>query len=451
MHYINLRQALLPQGWASNVRIGVENGLIATLAADALFPAGEAVEAIALPGMPNLHSHAFQRGMAGLAEVRGAGDDSFWTWREAMYRFVDRLDPEQLQAIAAMAYVEMLETGFTRVGEFHYLHHDPAGQRYAEPAAMSQAIVAAAGETGIALTHLPVFYAHAGFGGQAPSHGQRRFIHDVDGFARLFEAANQAVAILPDGITGIAPHSLRAVTCEELLQLEAMSGTAPIHIHLAEQVREVEECLAFSGQRPVEWLLANAPVDQRWCLVHATHMTPGEVTALAASGAVAGLCPITEANLGDGLFPARAFLNAGGRIGVGSDSNVLIDMTEELRWLEYGQRLGDKARNVLARGAARSTGLDLFDAALSGGAQALGSEAGLAVGRSADFFTIDPEHPSIAGREAEGLVDALLFAAGRQGIDGVWRRGQPVVSKGRHRDRDRIAVRYRATLAEILK
>lgn len=450
MHFINLHQALLPGGWTRNVRIGIENGLIASIQADAAFPSGERVEAIGLPGMPNLHSHAFQRGMAGLAEVRGQGDDSFWTWREVMYRFVDRMDPDQLSAVAALAYVEMLESGFTRVGEFHYLHHDRSGAPFANPAAMTQAIVAAAQETGIGLTHLPVFYAHSGFGGQAPNHGQRRFINDIDGYARLLDAAWTELSVLPDGVLGLAPHSLRAVTAEQLRLLEPLAAGGPIHTHIAEQVKEVEECLAWSGQRPVEWLLDHARVDQRWCLVHATHMTQAEVVGLAQSGAVAGLCPITEANLGDGLFPARAFLAAGGRFGIGSDSNVLIDMTEELRWLEYGQRLDERARNVMAGGPGRSTGLDLYNGALRGGAQALGTGCGLAVGNSADLFTLDPDHPSIAGREGTGIVDALLFAAGRQAIDCVWRRGKQVVTAGRHHAREAVTARYRSAIAALM-
>lgn len=442
-------QALLPGGWAENVRIAMAGGRIESVAVDAAPQADDERHAIGLPGMPNLHSHAFQRGMAGLAETRGPGDDSFWTWREVMYRFVDRIDADGLAAIAALAYAEMLESGFTRVGEFHYLHRDPAGAAYADPAEMSAAIAAAAAETGIGLTHLPVFYAHAGFGGTDPAHAQRRFVHDLDGFARLLDAVRGAMAGLPDAVVGIAPHSLRAVTADELRHLQVLAGDAPVHIHIAEQVKEVEDCLAWSGQRPVEWLFEHADVDARWCLVHATHMTDAETAAVAASGAVAGLCPVTEANLGDGLFPAPAYLAAGGRFGIGSDSNVLIDMSEELRWLEYGQRLSLRGRNLLAAATGHSTGQDLFVAALTGGAQALGVQGGLAVGQAADMVGLDADHPSIAGRSGAAILDGFLFAAGRAAVDTVWRRGVSVVRGGRHVARDRIAARYRAALRAL--
>lgn len=449
-HTLHFAAALLSDGWASDVRIAMVDGVIGAIAADAPAQAGDERHAIGLPGMCNLHSHAFQRAMAGLAEARGANDDSFWTWRETMYRFVDRIDPEQLHAIAALAYIEMLETGFTRVGEFHYLHHDPAGDAYADPATLAQAIVAAAADSGIGLTHLPVFYAHAGFGGTAPTYGQRRFVHDLDGFAHLLGAVQAAAAVLPDAVVGIAPHSLRAVTAEELRHLAAMAGAAPIHIHVAEQVREVDDCLAWSGRRPVAWLLDEMPVDERWCLVHATHMTDAEAARLAASGAVAGLCPMTEANLGDGLFPAAPFLAAGGRFGIGSDSNVLIDMTEELRWLEYGQRLAHRARNIWASGPGRSSGQDMFVGAVAGGARALGVCGGLSVGGSADIVSLDGRHPSLAGKSAPNILDALLFAGGRGAIDHVWRRGEKLVSGGRHHARDRLAESYRSALAALL-
>ncbi|MBZ9646656.1 formimidoylglutamate deiminase [Sphingobium sp. 3R8] len=447
-HFVHFATALLPEGWADDVRIAISDGVIASIICGAHAQTGDDRHGIALPGLPNLHSHAFQRGMAGLAEVRGSTNDSFWTWRETMYRFVDRVTPDQLQAIAALAYVEMLEGGFTRVGEFHYLHHDRDGRRFADPAAMSAAIVAAAQDSGIALTHLPVFYAHAGFGGLPPGDGQRRFLHDMDGFAALLDRLRTGLSLLPDAILGVAPHSLRAVTPPQLSALAALSD-GPIHIHVAEQVKEVEDCVAWSGARPVEWLLANMAVDSRWCFVHATHMTDTETQALAASGAVAGLCPITEANLGDGLFPAAGFMAAGGGYGIGSDSNILIDATEELRLLEYGQRLGARGRNVMAS-AGGSTGGALFRGALQGGARALGAPAALAKGASADFLTIDGDHPSLAGRQGDAILDGLIFAAGRSAIDGVWRRGRRVVEQGRHIHRDRIAARYRRVLADLL-
>ncbi|MDB5737999.1 MAG: formimidoylglutamate deiminase [Sphingomonas bacterium] len=441
------QQALLPDGWARDMRVTIRDGLIAAIETDAFPEAGDERHAIALPGLPNLHSHAFQRGMAGLAERRGSGSDSFWTWREIMYRFVDRIGPDELEAIAALAYMEMLESGSTRVGEFHYLHHDLDGGAYADRARMASSIAAAAERTGIALTLLPVFYAHSGFGGAAPGAGQRRFLHDIDGFAALMEASRHAVAPLPDAIVGIAPHSLRATTPDELAAILPLAQRGPIHIHIAEQTAEVVDCLAWSGARPVDWLLDHAPVDDRWCLVHATHITDGEARRIAASGAVVGLCPITEANLGDGIFPAAAFT---GRFGIGSDSNVLIDATEELRLLEYGQRLIQRERNVLASGPDRSTGADLYRKVLDGGARALGAEMGIATGRSADFVTLDTDHPALIGREGDRLIDSLIFAAGRAAIDCVWRRGARIVADGSHVARESIVADYRAVLGRLL-
>jgi formiminoglutamate deiminase len=440
--------ALLPDGWQSNVRVVMAQGRIAQIATGVAPAPTDDRHAIGLPGLGNLHSHAFQRGMAGLAERRGSGDDSFWTWREVMYRFLQRMDPDDLVAIASLAYVEMLETGFTRVGEFHYLHHDPAGHAYADPAAMSAAIAQAADETGIALTLLPVFYAHGGFGGQAAAPGQCRFINDLDRFVRLRQAAGEALRALPDAVLGLAPHSLRAATPEQILGLNALAGHAPIHIHIAEQTREVDDCLAWSGARPVAWLLDHAPVDGRWCLVHATHMTPDETRALAISGATAGLCPITEANLGDGLFPALDY--AGGAWGVGTDSNVLIDASEELRLYEYGQRLVHRGRNLMAPVPGASTGAALFGASLAGGAAALGVPAGIAVGHSADLVSLDADHPCLIGRTGDALIDGWIFAGGRGAIDCVWRHGTRVVSQGRHHAREAITRRYRATLAGLL-
>lgn len=443
--------ALLDAGWARNVRLTVRGGTITRIDTEVARDAGDDACGPALPGLPNLHSHAFQRGMAGLAEVRGPSADSFWTWREVMYRFTERLRPDHLQAIAAQAYVEMLETGFTRVGEFHYLHHDLGGSRFANPAEMALAIAAAASDTGLGLTLLPVFYAHSGFGGAPPTAGQARFINDLDGFARLLEASRSAAASMDGAVVGLAPHSLRAVTPEQLAELAALAGDAPVHIHIAEQTKEVEDCQAWCGARPVEWLLGHAPVDESWCLVHATHMSPAETLSLAHSGAVAGLCPITEANLGDGVFPAVEFTSAGGRFGVGSDSNVFIDAAEELRLLEYGQRLVRRTRNVLARDAGSSTGGDLYRAAAAGGAQALGRPpAALALGAPADIVSLDPNHPALVGRVRDALLDSLVFAGRRDMIDGVWRAGSKLVTNGRHHRRVEIAARYRKVLEDLL-
>ncbi|MDR3510582.1 MAG: formimidoylglutamate deiminase [Caulobacteraceae bacterium] len=444
-------RALLETGWAEAVRLTLAGGRIAAAQAGVRPEAEDERCGIAVPGLCNLHSHAFQRGMAGLAETRGPAGDDFWTWREVMYRFLAGLTPEATQAIAALAYAEMLEAGFTRVGEFHYLHHAPDGRAYDDPAELAARIAAAAGQTGIGLTLLPVFYAHSGFGGAPSSAAQRRFVNDLDGFARLLEASRAATAGLEGAVVGLAPHSLRAATPDELAALVPLAQGGPIHIHIAEQTREVEDCVAWSGRRPVEWLLDAAPVDARWCLVHATHMTPEETLRLAASGAVAGLCPITEANLGDGLFPAGAFLAAGGAFGIGSDSNVLIDAAEELRTLEYGQRLTRRGRNLLAAAEGASTGAGLWRGALAGGAQALGAPAGgLRAGGPADIVSLRSDHPALAARAGDAVLDSLVFAGGRGAIDGVWRAGRKRVSDGRHHQGEAIRARYGQVLRELL-
>jgi len=441
-------QALLPHGWAQDVRIDSRGGRVTAITPGVAWDGQAQRLGCVVAGLGNLHSHAFQRAMAGLTEVGGRSGDSFWSWRELMYRFLDRLDPDTFQAIAAQAYMEMLESGFTRVGEFHYLHHAEDGSRYANPAEMASRVAAAATETGLGLTLLPVFYAHSDFGGAAPVPAQRRFLHDLDGFARLLEGCGEALATIPDAVLGLAPHSLRACTPQQLQALVGMAA-GPIHIHIAEQTREVDACLAWSGQRPVQWLYDHAPVDARWCLVHATHVDAREVQQMAASGAVVGLCPITEANLGDGLFPMRDYMQAGGRFGVGSDSNVLIDAAEELRLLEYGQRLQLRGRNVLSPGAV-SSGRWLYQQAVEGAAQALGEQAGLAVGAPLDLLELDEQHPVMLGRAGDALLDSWLFAARNGALRGVWRNGRQLVRDGRHVNREAITARYRAALGRIL-
>jgi formimidoylglutamate deiminase len=452
---------LLPSGWARDVRIVADGAHIASITAGTAPEPGDERHGVALPGLPNLHSHAFQRALAGLTERRGPSQDNFWSWRELMYRFVGKLGPEELEAISALAFMEMLEAGFTRVGEFHYLHHDQDGGAFADPAELAGRIVAAAAESGIGLTLLPVFYAHGGFGGVPPTPRQRRFITDPHGFARLVEGCRRAVSSLSDASVGIAPHSLRAVTPQELAAVLPLAQGGVIHMHIAEQIREVEECLGWSGRRPIEWLLEHAQVDGRWCLVHATHADDAELSAVAARGAVVGLCPLTEANLGDGIFPGAAFLAQGGCIGVGSDSNILIDAAGELCMLEYSQRLALRARNVLAGGADGSTGRTLFDAALAGGSQALlgcaaaarplalPARAGLAPGAPLDLITLAREHPALLGRGGDEILDSWIFAGARELIDCVWRAGIKLVSGGRHRAREAIVARYAAALSRL--
>lgn len=441
--------ALLADGWRCGVRILVSGGTIAAIE-DAVTPsAGDDRCDLLLPGLANLHSHAFQRGIAGLTELRGLTSDSFWTWREAMYRYAMAMTPDQIEAIAAQLYAEMLEAGFTRVGEFHYLHHASDGTPYADIAEMAGRIVAAAEQCGIGLTLLPTFYAHGNFGGAAPTHGQRRFINTLESFARLTDGCRRHASRLDGAMVGIAPHSLRAVTPDQLARLQTIAPAAPLHIHAAEQVKEVDDCLAWSEKRPVEWLLDNAPVDRRWCLIHATHMTDGETRRLAASGAVAGLCPATEANLGDGIFNAATFVAAGGLLGVGSDSNILIGIPDELRQLETTQRLRDRARNVLAV-AGGSTGRALYDRALGGGAQALGMpEPSLRAGARADMVSLDLRIAQFAGRRAgDEVLDTWIFT-GARAVDCVWVGGRKVVASGRHIRRDRIARRFRETMEAL--
>jgi formiminoglutamate deiminase len=440
--------ALLPQGWADRVRVRIEGVRIASVEPNAEPAPNDERYAIALPGQCNVHSHGFQRGMAGLTEQRGRPHDDFWSWRELMYRFLDRLDPDDIAAITAQAYVEMLETGYTRVGEFHYLHNAPDGRPYAAPEATAAAIVEAARLTGIGLTLLPVFYAHADFGGTPPAPGQRRFISNLDSFSRLLDASEKLLG--EDERFGVAPHSLRAVTSDELSHLLALRPDAPVHIHAAEQTREVDASVAHLGARPVEWLLANAGVDARWCLVHSTHLTDAETDALAASGAIAGLCPVTEANLGDGIFPARRYLDAGGGFATGTDSNIQIDVAAELRQLEYSQRLRDRARGCLATIEEHSVGGRLFRAAGAGGAQALQCEFGIATGHSADIVSLDADHPSLVERRGDALLDGWIFGSNRPAVDCVWRQGKRVVSGGSHQARNEVGARYRKTLAELL-
>jgi formimidoylglutamate deiminase len=402
---------------------------------------------IGIPGANNVHSHAFQRALAGLTEHR-KGSDSFWSWRDAMYALVQKITPDQFEAIAAQAYVEMLEAGCTRVGEFHYLHHAQSGEHYVDIAEHASRLVAVANETGIGLTLLPVFYAHGGVGGQAPQLSQRRFINTIDSFGRLLDATRNAIAATEFGTVGIAAHSLRAVTPDQLRELIGLRQNGPFHIHIAEQVSEVEDWQSWCGSRPVDWLLDHAPVDERWCLVHATHVSESELTRLAHSKATIGLCPITEANLGDGVFPAKEFLALDGRFGIGTDSNILIDFAEELRMLEYGQRLIHRERNVL-HSQTMSTGRTLLDRALRGGASVLGQTGLIAEGCIADIVALTERHPTMVERHGDALLDSWIFG-GAPAIDCVWSAGWKVVCEGVHVERERVARRYAAALGTLV-
>jgi formiminoglutamate deiminase len=442
--------ALLPSGWAHDVRIGIAGGMIGSVADKASRAGAERMAGIAVPGLPNVHCHAFQRAMAGLTERRGQDADSFWTWREPMYRLLNRVSPDDFQAIAAFAYMQMLEAGFTAVGEFHYLHHDIDGRPYADLGEMAARVASASAEARIGLTLLPSFYEFGGFGGQAPAAAQRRCLNDPERFLKLLDRTRAILAALPDARIGIAPHSLRAVSPDTLRAVCDAAPEGPIHIHAAEQMREVDESLATLGARPVEWLVDNIGLDQRWCVVHATHTTDREIRTLASTGAVVGLCPLTEASLGDGIFDAVSYLAAGGRFGIGSDSNVQIDAAAEMRQLEYGQRLTRRARNVLTLRPGESTGRRIFETALVGGAQALHQPIGaIAAGLRADIVLLDDNHPDLAPRRNDEWLDAWIFVVGRPGVNTVLVGGEIVVENGRHVAEPTIESRYRAVVARL--
>lgn len=453
MSVLFAESALLPSGWARNVRFEIDaDGLFTAITPDASAEGAERVAGPLLAGMPNLHSHAFQRAMAGLAEVAGNPNDSFWTWRDLMYRLVGRLSPEQVGVIARQLYIEMLKAGYTGVAEFHYVHHDVDGKPYANPAELALRVSQAASEAGIGLTLLPVLYSHAGFGGQAPSDGQRRFINSTGNYLKLIDGLRQHLATQPQQSLGLCFHSLRAVTPQQIAEVLATDGSGcPVHIHIAEQQKEVDDCLAWSGRRPLQWLYENVAVDERWCLVHATHAEPDEVTAMARSGAVAGLCLTTEANLGDGIFPAVDYLAQHGRFGIGSDSHVSLSVVEELRWLEYGQRLRDQRRNRLYGQDQPMVGRTLFDDALSGGAQALGQPTGeLAVGKRADLLVLDGGDPYLQTARGDAILNRWLFAGGDRQVRDVMVAGHWRVRGGRHALEEQSAREFAGVLRELL-
>ena len=432
--------ALLPTGWARDVLLyWNEQGLLTDVKSKAACPAGTFQTAgPLLPGMPNLHSHAFQRAFGGLTEYRGAAQDSFWSWRSLMYRLAAAITPEQLEAIATGLYVEMLEAGYTSVCEFHYVHHDHDGRPYADDAALSMCLLRAAARAGMGLTLLPVLYQTSGFGGTSPSAGQRRFIRSTDNMLALLQKL-KPLCESQGARLGLAPHSLRAVPPDSLREalagLYALDVTAPVHIHIAEQTAEVDACQAWSGQRPVQWLLDHTPVDARWCLVHATHMTPEESIRAARTDAVAGLCPSTEANLGDGIFDAASWLQGGGRWGVGSDSHACVNAAEELMLLEYSQRLATRQRNVLASTEQPSVATAMTLAAVAGGAQASARPvSGLAVGQQADMVALDAPHSLLRDLPSpEAMLSAHVFASHRQSaLQQVWVAGRVQVQSGRH-------------------
>ncbi len=443
-------QALTAQGWQRNVSMKIgSDGQIAEIRADCE-PAGQQF-GVLLPAPANSHSHAFQRAMAGLTEKRGANPiDSFWTWRTLMYKFLDQISPEQVEAIAALVQMEMLEAGFATNVEFHYLHHSADGTPFSKLSEMADRVAAAAASTGIGLTMLPVQYQYGGCDKRPLGAGQKRFGNDPERYSRLVDEIRTTLKQLPaDTNLGVAPHSLRAVALEQLLEAADIANGGPVHIHIAEQLDEVDEVKSVLGARPVAWVLDNLPIDERWCMIHATQMEPRETKALAQTGAVAGLCPITEASLGDGIFDGVRWMNEGGKISVGSDSNILISLSEELRVLDTTQRLRDHTRAALAS-ADRSTGRRLYEGVCEGGAQAAGRGSGVpAVGEWADLMALDMTHLNLAGLNGDTILDSFAFTGGNEMVSDVWSAGRHMVQAGRHIRRDQIIRAYKKAVAAL--
>jgi len=449
--------ALLPGGWAESVEIRLDElGNITGVTTAKPYIQGERIDVL-IPGIANVHSHAHQRAMAGLGERAGplAGElpDSFWTWRKVMYHYLERIGPQHLFHISAQLYLEMLKAGYTSVGEFQYLHHDIDGQPYDDRAEMSLQCMHAAASVGLGFTALPVLYRYGGFGEAEPLPGQKRFLNDGDDFVRLVESLQDASSNDANTSVGIAPHSLRAISQPLLTEVIDSCGPgklAAIHIHIAEQTKEVDDCLAWSQQRPVEWLFNHFEVNQDWCLVHATHMSDTETAMMAKSGAVAGLCPTTEANLGDGLFNAVVYFKAGGRWAIGSDSHISIDPVEELRWLEYGQRLSRRNRNLLVSAQNLNTGRNLLEGALQGGAQACGRKIGrIETGYRADFLAMDAQQPRLYGRMQDDLIDSWIFSGNTNLVASVYVGGKKIIDQGHHPEEETIARNFRQTLDEL--
>jgi len=451
------QKALLDDGWANDILIEVSTtGIIESITTDSpITKDAERLNGVLIPGMPNLHSHAFQRAFAGFSEARGETDDSFWTWRKIMYQFVDKVTPGQAYTIARQLYIEMLKAGYTSVAEFHYLHHDNTGNRYSDPAEMSHSVINAAVDVGLAITHLPVYYRYSGFNEQPASEGQRRFTHQPEEYHQLLDAlfahyrSDQRIRL------GIAPHSLRAVSADDINAasniLDAYDAEAPIHIHIAEQLDEVKDCRNNTGQRPVQHLFEQCDVNERWCLVHATHINDQEAWELAESGAVAGLCLTTEANLGDGFFPAALYFERQGRFGIGSDSHISVSAIEELRLLEYGQRLVHQRRAVLCDKKTPSVGRTLYQGATIGGAQALARNTGkLAVGYLADWLLIDENNPAMFAKQKDQILDALIFSTNNNPVSDVMVAGQWVIKDGHHSQEVESLVAFRQVLTELV-
>ena len=456
-HTYFAQQALLSNGWANDVLITVTPlGIIESVSVNSTAcDDSEVISGDLIPGMPNLHSHAFQRAFVGFSEAKGEGNDSFWSWRKIMYQFVEKLEPEPAYIVARQLYIEMLKAGYTSVAEFHYLHHDCTGNSYDDPAEMSHSVINAAFDSGISITHLPVYYRYSGFKDQTSTEGQRRFAHQPEEYHRLIDALFAHYSSDHRIRIGIAPHSLRAVSAADINSasnmLESYDAAAPIHIHIAEQLSEVNDCLEATGQRPVQHLLDECDVNERWCLIHATHINDQEAWELAESGAVAGLCLTTEANLGDGFFPASAYFERLGKFGIGSDSHISVSPIEELRLLEYGQRLLHQKRAVLCDQQVVSVGRTLYQGALSGGAQAVGRKTGkIAAGCNADWLVLDKNNPALFSKTNDQILDAMIFSSYMNPVKDVMVNGQWVIRDGHHDLEDDTLSQYREVIANIV-
>ncbi len=453
MDHIFAEWAFTEAGWQNNLLIDIDQqGRIDQLTVTQTPPGKAYRTGVLLPALSNVHSHSFQRAMAGLTEQRSHSEnDSFWSWRSWMYRFVRHLSPDDIRVIAAQVQMEMLEAGYASVGEFHYLHHDISGEPYSHIAEMAESISAAADLTGIGLTLLPVLYQQGGCDGRPLNESQHRFGNSLDRFQRLHEASSRIVRELSgDSVCGVALHSLRAVETDALAFYGKAKNYRPMHIHIAEQQAEIDEVSSAFGTTPVQWLMDNCNVNKHWCLIHATHLTDQEVSAIATSNAVVGLCPVTEANLGDGIFKGKKFKHAGGQFGIGSDSNVRIALSEELRLYEYTQRLQHQQRTVLAEKAG-SNGRYLYESAAVGGAQAIGRDCGkIAVGRWADLVSLDSGATAMIGRKHDEFLDSWIFAADDSLVCDVWSAGRHMVKEGRHLQHSQISTAFAGTMQRLL-
>jgi len=449
-HTLFAQQALLPEGWVANVRLHWDaQGNFSQIETAATPTAYEPQYGYVSPGMTNLHSHAFQRAMAGMTEIAGEGPDSFWTWRDLMYRYALAISPEQMQAIAAQLYSECLRHGYTSICEFHYVHRAPEGVFYADIAETAKQVIAAANSTGMGISMLPVLYSYADFNHQPLRDDQRRFNTNVEQILQIIQALeNQRNAQVE---VGGAPHSLRAASTEQIAELvAAMPQGRPIHIHIAEQMREVNACIAATGKRPVELLFDTQSVDERWCLVHATHLNQHEVANMAASKSVAGICTSTEGNLGDGFFELPDYIAAQGRFGIGTDSHASQSVVEEIRWLEYGQRLKAQGRNIASVKGQRRVADYLWQQCLQGGAQASGRKLGqLKIEHRADFIIFDDQHPNLQNLDVADVLSSVVFTGNDNLIRDVFVGGQQVVAAGRHRDEAQINANYVACMRQL--